>query len=512
MSKVLSAAEMRRADAATTAAGIPGLVLMENAASRVVEVMEQRLGPMASKRIGVVCGKGNNGGDGLAVARQLRVRFGPREVRVLLVEAEGSLQGDAAAQLAMWRAVGGDVWPMPESLSGFDVIVDAVLGTGLTSAPREAAARAIAAINEAGENGAKVVAVDVPSGLPSDAVERPAHEFVKAAETVTFTAWKPSQVLGPLCYQQGRLTLGPIGTRAELLAGSWLQVTETRDFAALLERRPRWGHKGTFGHVLIIAGSRGKSGAAAMAGMAALRAGAGLVTIAAPMSAVSAIGAQAAELMVVGLEETAEGSLAASTRDRLLELAAEREVVAMGPGVGVGEETQELMRELYEGLEVPAVVDADALTALGTREIIAKGFRVLTPHPGEMSRLIGATVADVQKDRVAVARGYAEAGVTLLLKGDRTVIARADGEVWINPTGSPAMGTAGSGDVLTGMIAGLMAQHPDRLDEAVIGAAYLHGLAGERAAAALGEPMVVATDLLIYLSEAWRDAVASSGV
>jgi NAD(P)H-hydrate epimerase len=270
----------------------------------------------------------------------------------------------------------------------------------------------------------------------------------------------------------------------------------------LLAQRERAGHKGTYGHVLVVAGSRGKTGAAAMAGLAALRAGAGLVTVASAESAIAEIASHAPELMTEPLAETPDGSIAP---DAELERITEgKTVVAMGPGLGRAPQIAAMVHALAGTFEGPMVLDADAL--VGQASGLSGRTRILTPHPGEMARLTGNTTAEVQADRIGTARTYAtQHGVTLVLKGQRTVIAFPDGRVWINPTGTPAMGKGGSGDILTGMIAGLVAQFPERADQAVAAAVYLHGLAGQLGAQALGEKCLIATDILQYLPDAMEE-------
>ncbi len=481
--KVLTAAEMRDVDRRTIELGIPGIVLMENAAHRVVEAMAERFAPLSGHRIAVLCGKGNNGGDGLAIARQLHTRFRPAALDVVLLAAPEELKGDAAANYRMLLACGGTVGrEIPARARLATLVVDALLGTGLAGPATGQMLDGIREIN-GGFPLAKFVAVDIPSGLPSDSADA-AGEFARADLTVTFTAPKVAHAMPPNCDRMGELVVGAIGSTASLYEGVKLSLIEPSMFADLLAPRPRWGHKGTFGHVLVIAGSPGKTGAAAMAGIAALRAGAGLVTVGSDERALASIAAHAAELMTAPIED---GVFEGKT------------VVAIGPGLG-SKAGELAARASKTGL--PMVVDADALGPGPWPETA-----VLTPHPGEMARLAGKNTPEVQADRIGVARAFAaEHRVTLALKGQRTVVAFADGRVWINPTGSPAMGTGGSGDVLTGMIAGLLAQFPKRADQAVAAAVYLHGLAGEIAARELTEKCVVATDILRFLPGAIREA------
>ena len=504
--KILTAAEMREVDRRTIEAGIPGIVLMENAGHRVVEFVAERFAPLGAQRIVVLCGKGNNGGDGLVIARQLHTRFRPASLHVVLLAEPGELKGDAAANLAMLLAAGRQVErEIPPEARAATLVVDALLGTGVSGAATGRMLQGIREINH-GFPLATVVAVDLPSGMPSDSGE-PAGEFARADYTVTFTAPKVAQAMPPNCDHTGELMVGAIGSPPELYADAWLALVEPAMFGELLAPRERAGHKGTYGHVLVVAGSRGKTGAAAMAGLAALRAGAGLVTVASAESAIAEIASHAPELMTEPLPETESGCIALNAN--LEALAQGKSVIAMGPGLGRAAQIAAMVNRLAEAFEGPMVLDADALVGQG---MVGQGeghparIRILTPHPGEMARLTGKTTADIQADRIGVARAYAtEHGVTLVLKGQRTVIAFPDGRAWINPTGTPAMGKGGSGDILTGLIAGLVAQFPERADQAVAAAVYLHGLAGQLGAQALGDKGLLATDLLQYLPDAMEE-------
>jgi ADP-dependent NAD(P)H-hydrate dehydratase / NAD(P)H-hydrate epimerase len=504
---VLTTAEMREVDRRTIEMGIPGVVLMENAAHRVVEFLAEHCAPLAEQRIVVLCGKGNNGGDGLAIARLLFIRFHPRSLQVVLVAAPEDLRGDAAANLKMLDVCGCPVArQIPAEARNATLVIDALLGTGVTGAAGGAMLDAIREINH-GFPLAKVMAVDIPSGMAADSGET-AGEFVRADYTVTFTAPKPAHVLPPNCDRVGQLVVGAIGSPPSLYEDVWMSLVEPLMFASLLAPRPRAGHKGTFGHVLIVAGSRGKTGAAAMSGLGALRAGAGLVTVASAASAIAEIASHAPELMTEPLAESAEGSIVFN--DEVEKLAKGMTVLAMGPGLGRHPEIAMLVSSALEYFPQAMVLDADALVD----QVAGKAgrVRVLTPHPGEMSRLTGKTTDEVQQDRVGTARAFATSrAVTLVLKGERTLLAFPDGRVWINPTGTPAMGTGGTGDVLTGMISGFLAQFPKQPDEAVAAAVYLHGLGGEIGARALGEKSLIATDILKYLPDAISFAAALAG-
>lgn len=517
--KALSGAEMAEVDRRTMEAGIPGLVLMENAGSRVVDVIVERFRPLAKERVLVVCGKGNNGGDGFVVARQLWTRRLCRQVQVVHLYPAEELRGEAKANFEMLRATG---CPMREGLPAADfpatVIVDAILGTGLKGAAAHAARDAIVEINS-GYPLARRIAVDIPSGLSSD---EPAAQgdFVRVECTVTFTAPKLSQCLSPSYEWMGDLYVAPIGSPESLCEANpalTLRLTTPGDIARLFARRPRDSNKGLYGHVLVIAGSATKPGAAAMAGIAAYRSGAGLATVASARSAIGAIGSFAPELMTEPLTETPSGHIAAKAFDEIGNLLGRKSVVAMGPGLGTETETQELVRRLYRETNLPMVVDADALNALAGGVPAVAHFRVLTPHPGEMSRLTGLTIEQIQGDRLGTARAFAARhGVAVVLKGDRTVVSFAAGSpgcnsmhTWINSTGSPAMATGGTGDILTGMIAGLIAQHAREIEHAVAGAVWLHGRAGELASKKYGEQATLATDLIEFLPEAMNELRAA---
>jgi NAD(P)H-hydrate epimerase len=501
--KILTAAEMREVDQRTIDAGVPSLILMENAAHRVVEAMEAEFAPLREQRILVFCGKGNNGGDGLAITRLLHVRHRPAALDVILACHPEELRGDAAANFAMLRATGFDAihTDVPEDLRGATLLVDALLGTGLQGPAHGRTAELIVEISFAFPH-ARVCAVDVPSGMASDDCES-GTPVARADLTVTFTAPKLCHALPPNCDRIGKLVVGRIGSPdafMEPIPRNWLVPGH---FHELLEPRAPGGHKGVYGHVLVIAGARSKPGAALLSGLAALRAGAGLVTVATAASAILPIAAHTPELMTAPLQETSHGEIDDQDLDALLK---GKTILAIGPGLGTAPETVRLVRRLIANCELPCVMDADALNAIaGWQWPGAAGQRVFTPHPGEMARLIGQPVSDRLRDASALARHL---GVILLLKGQRTVIASPDGPCWINPTGTPAMATAGSGDILTGLIAGLAAQHPARLLEATLGAAWLHGKAGEIAAAQLGELPVIATDLVRCLPDALRAAHA----
>lgn len=487
--KILTVEQMRSIDRRTVESGMPELVLMENAGCRVVEYLTSRYAPLARHRIVVLCGKGNNGGDGLVVARQLHMLYGPASLDVVLPWDEEGLNPCAAANLRMLKAHGVAIHPaIQPRMRAATLVVDAVLGTGLRGPASGASLELIREINT-GFPGAEVVAIDMPSGLGGGG------EHTRPVATVTFTAPKIEQVMPPTCDAMGELIVRQIGTPPEWMEsddGMDTVLVESRMFAGLFGPRPRGAHKGDFGHVLVVGGAQGKGGAAAMAGLAALRAGAGLVTVAAHESERATVTSLAAELMTEQIHEAPPAN----------------DVAALGPGLGMAEDGVALARRAFAEWNVPIVVDADGLNALAGTGFKSPGpLRVLTPHPGEMARLAGATAAGIQADRDGAARKLAgESGCVVVLKGQRTLIALPSGLLYINPTGTPAMATAGSGDILTGLIAGLLAQHPACSEMAVVAAVWLHGRAGELAASSLTENCVTATCLLDFLPEAIREA------
>ncbi len=507
---------MRDADRVTIKdRGIPGLVLMENAGARVYELLTHRCSPLRKECVLVLCGKGNNGGDGLVVARLIATREPQARLDVVLFADPAELTGDAAANYRMLRGV--DVEPLTvtspkawkgakHKLSAATIVVDALLGTGLQGPARGLLAEVIHDVNaECGR--ARVVAVDMPSGMPSDSGE-PTGEAVRADYTVTFTAPKISQVFPPNCEHVGELTVAPIGTARSVLESNpklKLLLLEGSDFTSLLAPRSPSSHKGDFGHVLVVGGSRSKPGAVIRTGDATLRAGAGLVTVATAAGAVGAVVSHTPELMTIPADEMPDGSMA--ERSFSADWLERKTIVAIGPGVGTASQNAKLVLRVAEEAwkaKLPLVVDADGLTALASAKKWKRpaSVTVLTPHPGEMSRLTGLPVKEVLQRRVEVAREFAEKrGVYLVLKGFRTLIASPDGQVLVNPTGTPAMAKGGSGDVLTGMIAGFLAQFPKAGPALVIAAAvYLHGLAAQMAAKS--EQTLLATDILSALPQA----------
>ena len=507
--KIVSAAEMREIDRATSERfGVPSLTLMENAGAAVAEHVLTHHG--AVRRVVVVCGKGNNGGDGFVAARRLHQRG--KTVQVFLLADAVDLKGDAAAMYSKLPVAAITV-RSPEELKSdrvrlafpADLYLDAILGTGFKPPVSGLYADAIAMLNA---TQAPVIGVDIPSGADADAMSSQLGVIARADSIVTFTAARPAHVFSLLT--DGPTYVAEIGSPDEAITSSLhLNVITARDFAPLIDERPPESNKGNYGHVLVVGGSVGKAGAAAMAGMSALRAGAGLSTVATPKSVLSTVAGFHPEVMTEPLPETDAGTISAIAAKRLSELSKGKSVLAVGPGISRFPETEKLVRELVANSKVPIVLDADGLNAFeGRAEELNGNGRVLvvTPHPGEMARLAGCTVADVQKDRLGVARQFAkEHQIVVVLKGHRTLVVQPDGEAWVNTTGNPGMSTGGTGDILTGMVAAMIAQNPNDPVLAVCAAVHLHGLAGDVMLDNVGEHSMVATDLLRGLPEAfWK--------
>jgi len=529
--KIVSAAEMREIDKLTSERyGMPSIDLMDNAGAAVARFVLSEY-PRA-ERVGVLCGKGNNGGDGFVAARKL-VEAG-RAVRVLLLCDPAELRGDA---VVAFQQMLGKLRPpqtpliireareLDSSEAGeifsSDLLLDAILGTGFRPPVSPLYAAAIAKMNAAT---ATVIAVDIPSGADADAMKaaadsRQASDRIQARAdaVVTFTAPRPAHVFAELT--DGPTVIAPIGSPAQAIVSKLgLNLNAPPDFASLLAPRAREGNKGSYGHVVVIGGSFGKAGSAAMAGFAALRAGAGLSTVATPKSVLPTIAAFHPELMTEPLPETDAGTISKQALGSGLDALLKGKTLAIGPGISRNSETSEFVREVVKRGEASAgdnsvlnmVVDADGLNAFDkfVGELNGRGRTlVITPHPGEMSRLTGLSIAEIQANRLQVARDFArDHELIVVLKGHRTLIASPDGTVWVNSTGNPGMATGGTGDILTGMVAGLIAQHPKEPLLATALAVYLHGLAGDLACASVGENSLVATDLLRFLPQAFGEA------
>jgi NAD(P)H-hydrate epimerase len=517
---VFTGEEMRRVDEhAVRDLRIPGATLMENAgrgaADAVLAWLAAAKRPARSRRVAIVCGKGGNGGDGFVVARHLK-RRGVR-CDVLLAAPPSEIRGDAATKLRELEKTGlrpqvvADSAAFGPLLARADLIVDALLGTGTRGGAEGLVAAAIEAINAAG---APVISLDIPSGLPADGGE-PSRSAIRADATVTFAGLKRGLVMPPGLSHAGHVSVIDIGVPpSEVARGITTFVVDPEDVARHFPPRPPEAHKGTYGHLLVVAGSVGKTGAAALAANAALRSGVGLVTVATAASQQPVVAGLVVEAMTVPLSEGGPGSVGSAAWDALAAMGAQRDAVAIGPGLGLDAEAQALSRRVVSEMPAPTVVDADALTALvGHLDLLRKAPapRCLTPHPGELARMLGVTTADVQRDRLAAARALATSyRVALVLKGAVSVVATPDGSVFLNPTGNPGMASGGTGDVLTGMVGAFLARGLAP-DEALISAVYLHGLAGALAAERVGEESLIARDVIATLPAAFARIKASRG-
>ncbi len=495
--KILTPQQVREVDRLSSEKyGIPSILLMENAGMRVVEVLEDHFEDLEDLAIAILCGRGNNGGDGFVVARQL-IQKGCFPF-VFLFGSESDVKGDAKTNMNILKAIGypptvildNHEWSEEKlELLDADIIVDALLGTGART-PLEGLYRTVIESLDEDFPRATVVSVDVPS------------PGVRPDITVTFSALKPSLVLSA---DPGDVILADIGNPPELLDSQEykLNLIQPHD----VPHRDNNSNKGTYGKVLIIGGSRGKAGAAAMAGQAALRSGAGLVTVATAASVLPVIAESMSELMTQALPETPEGTIANHAVSEILK---DKTILGIGPGLSTFPETSAFVRRVVGESSIPVIIDADGINAFAgfDHELHGNGRAIIiTPHPGEMARVVGKDVAYVVANRIDVARDFAvEHKVYVVLKGFRTVVATPDASIYINPTGNPGMATAGTGDILTGTIAGILAQeYLGTFVERLCLAVYLHGLAGDLAAEEIGQEPMVATDLLRFLPQAWEN-------
>ena len=514
--RVLNSAQMREADRRTIEEiGIPSLVLMENAGRQVVAAIEAIHGELLEGQVAVLCGRGNNGGDGFVVARTLLQRG--VEVSVFLLGSVSEVRGDARVNLEILGRLGLTVVEIADSqawelhfseVSRSALIVDAIFGTGLNAPLTGLLETVVADVNG---SGIPIVAVDLPSGLSADSHE-PMGDSIQAGMTVTLGAPKIPLVLPPAEMRAGDIVIADIGIPAEVIDsvdGPRVELLTRTGMRALIGPRTPDSHKGDYGRVLIVAGSRGRTGAAHLAGIGALRSGAGLVTVATPASALPIVASMAPEYMTLEIGEAPDG-LDASCVDALLDEAGD--VVAIGPGLGQQPGTKAFIRALVERATMPLVVDADGLNAFSDRPDLLAGREgrdvIITPHPGEMGRLVGMSSHEVQASRVEIARNFATAQhLYVVLKGHRTLVATPDGQVFINPTGNPGMSTGGTGDALTGMIAAWLAQLLDAEGACKL-AVYLHGMAGDLAEADEGEVAMTAGDLVAHLGDAVMELTA----
>ena len=510
--RVLDTAQMREADRQTIDdLGLPSIVLMENAGRQVVAALEANYEDLLNRRIAVLCGRGNNGGDGFVVARTLAQRG--VDVSVFVLGPVANVTGDARLNLDILGRLGVDAvdvaddqsWELHSSeVGGCGLVIDAIVGTGLKPPLSGLLETVVADLNTLE---VPVVSIDLPSGLSADTSHVVGHA-VQASMTVTLASPKIPLVLPPAEDHAGDVVIADIGIPPaiiEALPGRYIELVTPEQLRLFVQPRPVDSHKGDYGRLTIVAGSPGKTGAAYLAAGGALRAGAGLVTVATAASCQPTLAALAPEYMTEALAETA-GDLSEAAVEHVLGL--QHDVIACGPGLGRTPAVRAFVRALVERAPVPLVLDADALVAFDDAPDALAGSDerqiVITPHPGEMARLLGVSIEEVQANRLDVAVRFAtDHGVHVVLKGHRTVIATPTGRAFINPTGNPGMATGGTGDVLTGMLAAWLAQLLDA-EAACQLAVFLHGAAGDLAAESEGQVSMTAADLVRHLGAAFQ--------
>jgi len=510
--KVCTAAQMRSIDLRTIETfGIPGMVLMERAGLAVASAITEGSSPLPQEAC-IVCGTGNNGGDGFVIARELARK--EVRVRVFLIGSPDRMKKDARRNYDILAHLGIPVkrvssrghLSLPAQGSS-SIVVDALFGTGLQREVTDLPADIIRKINA---SSLRVLSVDIPSGISSD-TGQVMGEAVRAAQTVTFGLPKVGHVLYPGTIYAGHLTVTDIGfpPQAVEMEDIRLETLDTEDIAGILPGRPVDGHKGTFGHLLVLAGSRGKVGAALLAGLAALRTGCGLVTLALPESLALEATRKFPEVMTLPLPETSEGTLSRKALPDILRYSKKTSAVAVGPGLSVNADIMILVREVLSKVRKPTVADADAINALMGDAAFLKGIKrriAITPHPAEFGRLMDCETVMVQADRLGAVRSFTDRyHHVLALKGAHTLVGGPEGRICINLTGNSGMGTAGSGDVLTGMTGALLAGGLAPFD-AARAAVHLHGLAGDLAAAAKDERSLIARDIIDRIPEAFGSA------
>ncbi len=508
--KLLSPERMKQYDAyAINTWGIPSAVLMENAGRSTYRLLkEEHL--QGKKRLAICCGRGNNGGDGFVIARYAaRDSF---ETTVFLTCEPGELKGDAALNMELYRTSGGHMVAVKkrndirQGLKEADLVVDALFGTGLS---KEVQGLEKTVIEEMNGSGRPIVAVDIPSGLDASRGV-PLGIAVKAASTYTYGYAKIGQVLYPGAAYVGELTVVDISlpVDAEKQLGIDGEVVDGEMLRSFLKRRDPWAHKGSFGHALVISGSTGKTGAAAMTSSAALKVGAGLVTLAIPRSLNDIMEVKLTEVMTYPVEDHGKGYLTQDAFDGIAAFAGDKDVIVIGPGLSTVEETMALVRKLYVELDKPFIVDADGITSFQGHEDLIRtkeGRAVFTPHPGELGRLLGMSPAEINADRWGIGRRFVETHrINLVLKGARTTTFGHDGSLFINPTGNASLAKGGSGDILTGFIGGLASQGYTLLEASLLGV-YLHGYIADSWVAKKSDMDLIAGDLLNGLGEALRE-------
>lgn len=519
--KLVTSTEMRNIDnTAINKYFIPGIVLMENAGLAVVhkiaEIFENNL---AGKRIMVFCGKGNNGGDGMVIARHL-INKGV-EVKVYLLSSPAEIKGDAAVNLTILQSMGAKIYPIINdkdlhrveiSMMYADLIVDAIFGTGFKGEPKGLIAKIIKLINDSKK---LILSVDVPSGLDVD-TGKVSGDCINADLTITFGLAKIGLFMEPGCRYCGKVEIADISLPLQLLNSNTIsrQLITSQWVKSKLYKRDCDTHKGTYGHVLVLGGSPGMTGAVYLAAAGALRTGAGLVTAAVPRSLNPILEQKLTEAMTRPLPESEKGLLGRDSLEPILDMAEKADTIVIGPGMGISAEGETLLKELLPQLKIPVILDADGLNlfskiTMGSKEFLKqiKTNMIFTPHPGEMARLCRTDSHEIQKDRLVIAENYAKHwGVTLVLKGSKTIVASPKGKTYLNINGNPGMATGGTGDVLAGIIGALLGQKLDMETAAAVGV-FLHGYAGDKAAEKLGEYSLTAMDIIDCLPYVLKEII-----
>ncbi|HSR54506.1 MAG TPA: NAD(P)H-hydrate dehydratase [Acidobacteriota bacterium] len=519
--QILTAQQMGKADRLCSERyGIPSLTLMENAGFNLYLALRDVFEELSGRRAAIICGPGNNGGDGLVLARQLLQR--DISTRVFLLASPQKLKGDAETNYKILKSGGVEVIEVPDletwmewsqELRHFDIVTDAILGTGINR-PVQPDSFFGAVISDINACGAFVLAVDIPSGMRSDRLAG-GDLTVQADVTVTFAAPKLAHILNHDLEAVGDLMIAPIGTPAELLDevnDPPTHMMTPQMISSCLPPRPVAGHKGDFGRLAVVAGSLGKAGAAGLSSRSALRAGAGLVTAFVPEAVQAQVASMTLEVMTEGLPSSDGGAFQESNLDDLLQRISDNDAVALGPGLGDRPETFGLVRALVEQAELPMVIDADGLNAFAECPQRLKGNPqrplILTPHPGEFARLLGCSLEEVVEDRLELSRRFAqEHQLWLVMKSFRTLLATPQGEVFVCPLGNPGMATAGMGDVLTGVLgacAAMRSRHdPQGLTQAALAGVFLHSQAGDQAQETVGQDALMAGDVIDHLGKAY---------
>ena len=483
--------------------GISDLVLMENAGFAVVSTLKEKFQDLSQQKVLVVAGKGNNGGDGLVVARQL-FNIGIN-IQILLIGKTSSLKGSARINADIAKNIGIPFLEIKDDnfksvnhhIRHSQIIIDSIFGTGLKKKPEGIFKKIIESINRSKKF---VASIDIPSGLESDSGQTNGP-YIQADLTVCLALLKRSHCMLPAADSMGEVRVVDICIPAKAIEKQNIRVSliEEDDVRNTLIKRSKGSHKGNFGHLLVVAGSKGKGGASGLTALSALRIGTGLVTLAVPECCHMALEFNPLEVMTAPLPETKSGSMSFKALDVLLKLSEQKTAIALGPGISTEYQTIALMLEYFKLVKCPLIIDADGINCLARRkEVLAEMSCpvILTPHPKEFSRLTGMATAEIQSNRIEITSQFAqEHSITVILKGAGTVIAFPDGEVCLNPTGNPGMATAGTGDVLTGIVGGLAAQGLP-INQAALTGTYLHGLAGDNYALQNSQSSLIASDLV----------------